>query len=171
MSPASSEGSELLEVGYIGKANGLAGGVVVTLVTDRVQERTAPGARLFAETEWLEISSARPHKDRWVMTFAGLTSREDIEPLRGRVLTAEPIDDPDELFVHALIGCSVHDVDGNDHGEVVSVVANPASDLLELASGKLVPLAFYVSHDQSTIVVDVPAGLLDDEAVVVDRND
>ncbi len=170
MSSASSESSELLEVGYIGKPNGLSGGVVVNLITNRIQERTAPGVRLFAEDRWLEIASARSHKDRWVMTFVGVTSREAAEALRGRVLTAEPIDDPDELFVHALIGCSVQDATGNDHGEVVAVVSNPASDLLELESGRLVPLAFYVSHDTSTIVVDVPAGLLDDEAVIIEQN-
>lgn len=171
MNSASSGSSELLEVGYLGKANGLAGGIIVTLTTNRVQERTAPGVRFFAEDMWLEVASVRPHKDRWVMTFVGHTSREAAESLRGRVLTAEPVEDPDELFVHTMIGCSVRDIHGVDHGEVVSVVSNPASDLLELASGQLIPLTFYVSHDDSTIVVDVPIGLLDGEAVVIDKND
>jgi 16S rRNA processing protein RimM len=43
----------------------------------------------------------------------------------------------------------------------VSVVANPASDLLELDDGALVPLRFVTEHVPGRITVDAPAGLLD----------
>jgi 16S rRNA processing protein RimM len=44
---------------------------------------------------------------------------------------------------------------------VESVQANPASDLLVLEDGGLIPLTFLVSHEDGRVVVDPPAGLLD----------
>ena len=67
----------------------------------------------------------------------------------------------DELFVHQLVGCRVVDQDGVDRGTVTAVEANPASDLLVLTGGALVPLTFVVSVDGAVISVDVPAGLFD----------
>ena len=63
--------------------------------------------------------------------------------------------------MHALIGAEVVDVAGRAHGRVASVEANPASDLLVLGDGRLVPLAFVVESSTGRVVVDVPAGLLD----------
>jgi hypothetical protein len=51
--------------------------------------------------------------------------------------------------------------DGTEHGRVASVEANPASDLLVLDDGRLVPLNFLVDRSPGRLVVDVPAGLLD----------
>ena len=44
---------------------------------------------------------------------------------------------------------------------VASVEDNPASDLLVLESGALIPMAFVVSTAPGEIVVDLPEGLLD----------
>ena len=46
------------------------------------------------------------------------------------------------------------------HGLVVAVVSNPASDLLELENGDLVPLTFVVDIEpQRLISVEAPEGL------------
>lgn len=76
-------------------------------------------------------------------------------------MLAEPIEDPDALFVHDLIGAEVVEVSGRSHGHVASVEANPASDLLVLESGALVPLVFVVGRELGRLVVDPPAGLLE----------
>lgn len=160
--PASTAG--LLEVGRITRAHGLKGGVVVDLVTDRVAERTAPGTVLWAGERALEVVTAQPHQGKkWLVAFAGVDSRVEAERLHGQVLRAEAIEDPDALFVHQLIGCTVVDQHGTAHGPVVSVVANPASDLLELADGRLVPMVFVTGSDGSEVTVSVPVGLLDDD--------
>ena len=96
------------------------------------------------------------------MTFAGIDDRSKAEALRGLVLRAEPILDPDEMWVHELIGARVVDQSGTDRGPVASVVANPAGDLLELVDGTLVPLRFMVdSVPTERIDVAVPDGLFD----------
>ncbi len=79
----------------------------------------------------------------------------------GAVIHAEPIDDPDALWIHDLIGAAVVDVDGIDRGRCVSVIDNPAADLLELDSGALVPANFIVEFADGTIRVDTPDGLFD----------
>lgn len=156
------EGRPLLEVGRIGRPHGLNGEVSVDFLTDRVDERTAPGAELWAEGRRLEVAAARPHQKKWLVTFAGVADRTAAERLRGLVLEAVALDDPDAVFVHQLIGKTLVDQHGTGHGEVVAVVENPASDLLELADGRLVPLVFLVDHDTESVRVSVPAGLLDE---------
>ena len=78
---------------------------------------------------------------------------------------AVPLDDPDALWVHELIGRRVVDVDGTDRGECVSVIANPAADLLELDSGVLVPANFVTGVDAATspvtVTIDPPEGLFE----------
>jgi 16S rRNA processing protein RimM len=136
--------------------------VVVTLVTDRV-ERLDPGSVLHIADGTLEVRSAKPFKHRWIVDFVGVASREAAEALHGAVLSAEPVDDPDVLWVHELIGSEVATPDGRTWGRVVSVHDVPASDLLELDSGALVPVVFVVDHAPGRVVVDPPDGLLDGE--------
>lgn len=131
------------------------------LTTNRA-ERLAPGTVLTTSTGSLEVVMSRPHQDRWCVAFAGVRDREGADALRGTVLLAEAIEDPEELWVHELIGAQVVDQHGTERGRVVEIIANPASDLLELESGALVPVRFVTSVDPGArVVVDVPDGLFD----------
>ena len=78
-----------------------------------------------------------------------------------RALRGRPIDDPDALWAHEMIGKRVVEIDGTDHGRCVSIVANPAADLLELDSGALVPSNFVTAVDADAVTVDTPDGLFD----------
>jgi 16S rRNA processing protein RimM len=151
----------LLEVGRITKAHGLRGEVVVKLTSDR-SERVAPGAEFITDRGTLRVRSSRPHQDRWVVAFEGVEGREGADELRGLQLRGAPIDDPDELWVHELIGCIVRTPDGTERGVVEAVMDNPASDLLVLDSGALVPVVFVVGvpHD-GVLDVDTPDGLFE----------
>jgi 16S rRNA processing protein RimM len=150
----------LLEVGRIVRAHGIRGEVVVELVTDRL-ERVAPGAVLVGPAGELRVEASRPHQGRWLVGFAGVAGRDDAEALRGGVLRAAALDDPGTLWVHDLIGGTVVDADGEERGTVVAVEANPASDLLVLGTGALVPLRFVTSATGGRIVVEAPPGLFD----------
>jgi 16S rRNA processing protein RimM len=152
----------LLEIGHIRRAHGVRGNVLVELGSDR-PERVAPGARWFARDRWYTVATARPHQDRWLVALAEVGDRTAAQQLTNAAIYAEPIDDPDELWVHTLIGCDVVDTTGRRRGACVAVVANPAADLLELDSGALVPVVFVTEHAGGTIVIDPPLGLLDDE--------
>lgn len=157
-----SEEPELLEVGRVTKPHALRGELVVRLTTDRFVERTRPGAEFWTATgRRLVVSAARAHQDRWIMSFEGVGRREDADLLRGAALYARPVEDPETVFAHQLIGCRLVDQHGTDHGRITALEANPAADLLVLDDDRLVPLSFLVAVEDDEVRVDVPAGLLD----------
>jgi 16S rRNA processing protein RimM len=151
----------LLEVGSIAKPHGLNGEVVVALITNRT-ERLEPGTTLSTSSDSdLVVVESKPFKGRFIVRFEGVADLEGAERLRGLKLFAAPIDEPDALWVDSLVGAVVEDRNGRSFGKVVSVVANPASDLLELEGGGLVPLVFVVENSPGRILVDLPEGLLE----------
>jgi 16S rRNA processing protein RimM len=152
----------LLEIGKIRRAHGLRGDVLVELGSDR-PERVAEGARWFAGDSWLTVVEARRHQDRWLVSLAELDDRSAAQRYTNTKVYAEPLEDPDALWVHELIGSDVVEVSGRARGTCVAVVANPASDLLELDTGALVPVVFVTDRQSGTIVIDPPRGLFDDD--------
>lgn len=131
------------------------------LVTDR-EERTEPGAVLYAADRALEVQTARRQRQGWVIHFAGVDNRDAAEGLRGTTLFAEPLAaDDDALWAHDLVGCTVEDTSGRAHGTVMAIQPNPAHDLLVLDGGALVPAPFVVEHRPGLVVIDPPEGLLD----------
>jgi 16S rRNA processing protein RimM len=150
----------LLEVGVITKPHGIRGEVIVRLTSDRT-ERLDRGAVLESDRGPMIVVASRPHQRDWIVAFEGVRDRNDAEGLRGVVLRAEPLDDPDALWVHELVGARVVEMNGTDRGTVTAVEANPASDLLVLDSGALVPLRFVVAREPGRVVVDVPEGLFE----------
>ena len=158
---ASDRPSDLLEIGHIRRPHGLRGDVFVQLTSDR-ESRLDPGSLLYTDDRSLSVVASRTASNgRRIVRFEGIDDRTAAEAFTNATLYAEPIDDPDELWVHDLVGRTVVDQDGVERGTCISVVANPAADLLELSGGALVPTTFVVSNADGVITVDVPEGLFD----------
>jgi 16S rRNA processing protein RimM len=158
----------LVEVGRFCRPHGVKGQIYIKLSTDR-SERVQVGARLWAG-EWFEVSArtsmVNTGADRWVVGIVGIDDRNDVERLVNKVVWAEPIDDPDAVWVHQVIGARVVGTDGVDRGTCIAVLKNPANDLLELESGALVPVLFVESvvpddADGFVITIDPPEGLFE----------
>ena len=150
-----------LEVGRIIKAQGLKGQVLVDLWTDRV-ERLAPDTELSTDHGPLRVVAAGAHQSRFIVSFDAITNREEAERWRGVVLSAPRLEDESVIWIDQLFNAEVFDGEGVRRGVVVGVEANPASDLLVLDSGALVPLTFVTSvQANSRIDVDVPEGLFE----------
>jgi 16S rRNA processing protein RimM len=150
-----------LEVGRIIKAQGLRGQVLVDLWSDRV-ERLTKGNTLLSERGPLVVVAAAAHQARFIVTFDRIDTREEAERWRGVVLSAPRIDDASVIWIDQLYGAEVVDVQGVLRGFVVDVEANPASDLMVLDSGALVPLTFVVAVDANRRVeIDPPEGLFE----------
>jgi 16S rRNA processing protein RimM len=161
--PGSAEGPPaLLAVGRIVKPHGLRGDVIVSLTTNR-DERVSVGSVLVTgDGRSFEVVRSSPHRGRHIVTFAGVAGIEAAEALRDTPLYAPPLEDPDALWVHHLIGSVVVDATGTELGTVTAVEANPASDLLVLADGGLIPLRFVTGSDPGVrVTVEIPDGLLD----------
>jgi 16S rRNA processing protein RimM len=111
------------------------------------------------------VTAIRPFQTKWIAVLSGVATREQADALRGQVIRAEPVDDPDALWVHELVGAVVATPDGREWGSVVAVLANPADDILELDDGSLVPVGFVVDGSDlpRRVVVDPPEGLLGED--------
>ncbi len=154
----------LLEVGRVGRAHGVRGDVFLDLISDRV-ERAAVGSELWVRDRWLTVEHSHASGDRWRVHLSGVDDRNAAAALTGTPVYAAPIDDPDALWVHQLVGAAVVETDGTVRGRCISVIDNPAADLLELDTGALVPANFVTGVDTEAdpivVTIEAPAGLFE----------
>jgi len=154
----------LLEVGRIVKAHGIRGEVAVRLTAD-IPERVTPGSVFQTTRGPLTVERSKPFQQGYIVAFAGIADRNEAELLRGLILKAEPLDlddDDDVIWIDDLFNALVVSTDGVERGRVVEVEENPASDLLVLDSGILIPLTFVVEVEPNErIVVEAPEGLFE----------
>ena len=152
---------QTLEVGRIVKAHGLKGQVIVDLWTDRL-ERLDAGSELLSDKGTLTVVSSAAHQDKFLVTFKEITDRNGSERWRGTVLLATRLEDDDAIWVDELFGAVVVDQDGIERGRVTLVEEMPASDLMVLDSGFLVPLTFVTNVVANEWVeIDAPEGLFE----------
>lgn len=150
-----------LSIGHLRRPHGLKGDIFVQLTTDR-RDRVASGARFFARGTMITVESSRvAGNGRIIARFDAFSDRTQAERWTNVELFAEPIDDPDAMWVHEMISKRVVDQDGVDRGVCLAILANPAAEILELDTGALVPSNFVTSMNDDTIRVDVPEGLFD----------
>jgi 16S rRNA processing protein RimM len=173
-------------VGRVRRAHGIRGEVVVEVLTDDAKKQFAVGRRLLAGTtsgdiaprdgplpHQLTIRRAAPFKNSWILRFAEIADRNEAEQWRDRYLLvpgpeAAPAD-TGEVFYHDLIGMRVERTDGREVGRVTALYEVPQGVLLEVATehGSAMlpygpPLVVRAELDRQTLVIDPPAGLLED---------
>ena len=106
--------------------------------------------------------SSQPQGTGYLVRFKEITDRNRAEAMRGTMLRAEAVEVDGALWAHEMIGARLIDQHGTDHGEITAMENNPASDLLVLESGALVPLRFVVDVlAGDRVMVEVPEGLLE----------
>jgi 16S rRNA processing protein RimM len=154
------EPAGLLEVGTFGRTHGVRGEIYLDLVSDR-EERRRVGSRLWCDGRWVTLTKVRPNNDRLIVAVDGITSLEEARLLTTLTVYGEPIADEEALWVHELVGSRVVGVDDTDYGVCTAVLDNPAHLILETDIDVLIPVPFVVRRDDSVVVVDPPAGLLD----------
>jgi 16S rRNA processing protein RimM len=173
-----------LVVGRIAKPHGVRGEIAVEVRTDDPGLRLAVGSVLATEPASagpLTITGTRWHTGQLLVTFDGVSDRDEAEELRGVLLVVdsadlEDVDDPDEFRDHQLIGLSVVSLDGDQVGEVTDVL-HYGQDLLVVAGcGKragaeilvpfVTPIVPEVDLAAGRLVIDPPEGLLDPESAV-----
>lgn len=166
----------MVTVGRIVRPHGIKGQVVVAPETDYPAERFAAGAVVHwlkaGEAAPVEVVASREHQGRWVVGFAGITTMNDAETLRGRELRipAEALRPlaPGGYYTHDLAGCEVELMSGRRVGLVERVDLGHGTPLLVVRTGRgevLVPLAETVCRRidiaAKRIVIDPPEGLIE----------
>lgn len=154
--------SARVRVGVLGRPHGVRGAMTVRDVSD-VPGRFFVGAHVWLDDELPAIIvEVRGQPDRPIVRLEGVETREAAEELRGCSLWAERVALPEgTLIVPDLIGARLIDTDGIDRGRVVAVEANPASELLVLEGGGLVPSVFITDVGDGYVVAELPPGLLE----------
>ena len=161
-----------LVVGRIGRAHGVIGEATIEVRTDDADLRFAVGNEVRLENgKKLIIKSSRWHNQVLLLSFDGITDRNQIEELRDQLISAE-VDTsamaPGEYHYQQLIGSQVFLQSGDQVGVVGEIVKLPGQDLLSIDKGGsqvLVPMVkqIIISIDVAAkkIVINPPGGLLD----------
>jgi 16S rRNA processing protein RimM len=166
-----------IAIGIIRKAHGIHGEASVEPWTDspeRFEElrKVTLVSPDELQTREIEIENSRAHSGRALVKFAGIESPEDLRGLRGWTIEIPQADarklDPDEYFLHDLVGLTLVDRDGKRYGEVKDAYEGGAGVLLTVAGPKGefdVPFAAAICTEVDMagkrIVVDLPKGIDD----------
>jgi 16S rRNA processing protein RimM len=163
-----------LVVGRIGRAHGVQGEATVEVRTDQPDQRFAVGATVSTEDgRNLIITGNRWHNKILLLSFAGITDRDQVEQLRDQLVSTEvntEDQEPGEYHFQQLIGCQVKLEDSKDIGVVREIIQLPGQDLLgiDTPNGEvLIPMVkqiiIAIDIKAKLIVVNPPEGLLDVE--------
>lgn len=173
-----SEGNGWLIVGRAGKPHGIHGDILVEIITDfpeRLEEGVRFGLGDAAEpAQFYEVHRIRYHKGQWLLSVRGLRDRSAVEEWRGRYLflPEQALEDLPDGFVyeHHLVGLECHGLDGSSLGRVTGLDEGAEQSRIVVRRGGrdfLVPfvpeIVREVNLEKGTVVIDAPAGLLDDD--------
>jgi 16S rRNA processing protein RimM len=161
-----------VKIGYIRRAHGIRGGVIVRVLGDET-DQFMPGRVLLADHGRLPeviIVSARPHKDGLLATVESIVDRNQAEDLVGTSLYIDAEDrrhlEDDEYWPEQLVGLNAVTTEGETLGEVRDIVAGSAQDRLVIDTpdgDREVPfvsaIVVSVDLDGGSVVIDPPAGL------------
>jgi len=170
------QGQQRIPAGYVRRAHGIGGDVVVRGMLTDASDRFVVGATFRtdeANARSLEIETVRGHQGDYIVGFAGFGDRNTADILRGVQITIDASDRRElgsgEWWPEDLTGCDVESVDGDVIGTVVAVVTGASQDRLIVKTvdgvtgevpfvSELVPS---VDVQKKSVVVDLPDGLFE----------
>lgn len=146
-------------VGRVHAPHGLRGEVKVEPLTDRFQERFAPGSRLESAIGSVTVDAVRGTEAAPIVRFEGIEDRAAAEKLRGdlRVPRAEARREGEHLWAD-LIGREVVTPEGERLGEVRDVLRAGGADVLVVQGERelLLPMLASVVREVGERIVAVP---------------
>jgi len=167
---------ERIPIGYVRKAHGIRGDVVVRGLVDDIADRISKDATLTTgerPNRFLRITSVRMTGSDYLLHLSEIETLNDAEALIGIQFVVDKSErrelDGDEWWVEDLVGCVVHDADGHNVGTVTDVISGAAQDRLvvETSDGKhgeiplVVKLVPDINMAARRITVDLPIGLFE----------
>ena len=170
------EGQDRIPAGYVRRAHGIHGDVVVRGTLQDSGDRFVEGEVLVTNEEApreFEITAVRGHQGDYIITFDEIGDRNAAETLRGIQFTIDRADRRElasgEWWPEDLEGSDVYSKDGTLVGVVASVIVGAAQDriVVETPDGAKGEVPFVselvpeVDIEQRRIVVELPEGLLE----------
>ncbi|HLR15172.1 MAG TPA: ribosome maturation factor RimM [Bacillota bacterium] len=168
---------KLYDVGKIVNTHGVKGEVRVIRITD-FEERFTPGNTLYivgkkGEPIPVTVKSHRTHKQFDLLTFEKLTSIDRVEKYKDSLLKVAASDltplVEGEFYYHEIIGCTVESEEGENIGQITSILSPGANDVwvVETEEGKEVLIPYIkdvvkeVNIDEKRIRIHLMEGLID----------
>lgn len=132
--------NQYLELGKVNNTHGLKGEVKVSLWCDDISYAQQL-KRVYLDANGkkeLTLVSARPQKNVAIMKFAEITTVEDAEDLKNRILYCNRDDatiDEDAHYLADIIGCYVVDIDTEEeYGKIVDIQNYGSCDIYDVES-------------------------------------
>ena len=174
------QGARHVVVGRLRKPHGLKGDCNLFPLTDDPATIFAPGQQIWVVdlagdtvAGPLTVERSREYHREWLVKFAGVESRDALQPFRAHFLAVPPDQlNPlaaDEVYLHELDGFSVRLPDETPLGLVSAVYELPAGIMIEVQGPKREFLLPYkkefvqeVDRAGRRLTVTLPEGLLED---------
>jgi len=162
-----------ISVGYVRRAHGIKGDVIVRPLTDHLSRYQA-GASLQSDEDpprRFTVQTSQPHSDGLLIRLEGINSRNAAEALQGVTFTIGPEErralGADEYWPDDLKGLVAIDPAGTHLGVVSGVILGAAQDRLvvETEDGREVEVPFVselvgeIHPSMAHVVIDPPEGL------------
>lgn len=131
---------QYLEIGKVNNTHGLRGEVKMALWCDDISYVKQLKSVYLDDkgNKKLTLVSARPQKNIAILKLAEITTVEQAEELKGKVLYCNRDDakiDDDAYYIADLIGCYVVDVDTEEeYGRIVDVQNHGSCDIYDIES-------------------------------------
>ncbi|MGI9667056.1 MAG: ribosome maturation factor RimM [Acidimicrobiia bacterium] len=164
-----------IPVGYVRRAHGIGGDVVVRGMVSDAAVRFVEGATMITgedSSRTFTIVEARPHQGDFLVRFDRITDKSTADALVGTQFVIQPHQrrelDESEWWAEDIVGATIESVDGETIGSVVDVVAGGAQDRLvaDTTEGVRFEIPFVAeivpSVESGRVVVDLPDGLIPD---------
>ncbi len=123
-----------LSVGYLRRAHGVRGEMVMEVITD-FPERLKARTKVFVGEDFqpMKIASVRHHHEGLLIKFEGLDRPEDTARFRNQVVYVSVKDRPPlpegQFYIHELIGFDVMDDEGRLVGKLNDIIQTGANDV------------------------------------------
>jgi 16S rRNA processing protein RimM len=123
-----------LVVGRVVRPHGVRGALVVEPVSQVIESLQPNSIVLLGEHgREYKIENIRPHRNRFLMSVAGISDRNQAEAYRDIEVSisyedSEPLDE-DEYYYWQIIGLHVETEQGQGLGEVVNIIETGANDV------------------------------------------
>lgn len=131
--------TEWFNVGVVTSTHGIRGELKIFPRTDFPEVRFAKGSELTlvspdgGKEVPVEVASARPHKNLYIVRFAAFHSIDEAEKYRGwwvKIRRDQLLDLPEhEYYFHEIIGCAVVTEDGEPVGTIADILQPGANDV------------------------------------------
>ena len=162
---------ELIEVGQIVNTHGIRGEIKLNPWTDNLYDLTELDVFYDQNGKVLNVENSKVHKNVVIIKFREITTMNDAEKLKGKILFTEKTPLPEgRFYIKDLIGLKAFEND-TELGTLTDVFNTGANDIYEIKTndGKNIYIPVIdgvvgdVDLENRKIFVTIPLGLLDDE--------